>query len=365
MIGIEEEFFIIDEESLFPVSCAPKLILKLLGKNSYYLTKSTMESPVDKELFKTGFPIIELKTAPHSDVDCLMDEIRHHRGTLKDAAREEHLSMVPSGLHPVHDPKKDSRLLCCAIHVHISGYPLKKAFFALLQHIPELIALTANSPFLNEKTCGKAMRTIYSYAIGVPTDFYKRAGDVIINRKLQTVELRVCDTQIISNNVFKFVHLILGIIDSHCKAEKPENKLSQDLERKRFAAAIGGKFALNHEFEELFEEILPSLSEFGTAKTVYEYIMDEFSPADFQINIAEKYGMASVIESLWASFQEDKLKVSNTTKSVKRDHRMKLENLPHLLFYLPIHLCNLTRKFIRDDMTRTWILARDRRRRAY
>lgn len=354
MIGVEEEFFILDEETLFPTSATPKLILKLVKKNGCYFTKSTMESPIDKESFKVGFPIIELKTSPHKDLDCLLDEIRHHRGTLGDVASEEHLLILPSGLHPAHDPRRNSRLLCCALHVHVSGYPLKKAFFALANHVPELIALTANSPFLNGKTHGKTMRTLYSYAIGVPTDFYKRASDLIINRKLGTVELRVCDTQVVTKDVFNLVHVILGIIDSHCEAE---TKLGRDLERERFMAAIGGKSALKSEVKELYEGILPSLSEFGTAKTVYEYLMNESPPADFQIKVAKRYGISNVIESLWASFQGDKLKVSNRLRNVRMNYAKKLKNLPYFFLYLPVHLFNLSKKFVQDDMIRTWILA--------
>ncbi len=94
MIGVEEEFFIVNGETLFPTSFTPKIILKLIKKNSCYLTKSTMESPVNKDFFKAGFPIIELKTSPHSDVNSLLDEIKHHRGTLTDIAREEHIFIV-------------------------------------------------------------------------------------------------------------------------------------------------------------------------------------------------------------------------------------------------------------------------------
>lgn len=357
MIGVEEEFFVVNEESLFPTSSTPKLALKLINKSARYLRASSMESPLDKELIRAGFPIIELKTTPHRDVDSLLEEVRHHRGTLADVAKEERLLIVPSGLYPTHDPKKDSRLLCCAIHVHVSGYPLKEAFCALVQNIPELVALTANSPFLGEKAYGKAMRALCSYAIGIPTGFYRRISDVIINRNLQTVELRVCDTQIISENVFGLVHLILGIIDSHCRMNKQGKKLTRtDLERRRYQAAIGGRVILKNEVNKLYEEILPSLNEFGTAKNVYEYLMDNYSPADFQVNIANSYGMAAVVESLWASFLKDKLEVSNMTKSVRRDYAMKLRDFPWLFLYFPIHLYNLYKKFMQDDMIRTVFL---------
>jgi len=359
VIGIEEEFFLVDNESLFPVSFTPKLILKLIRKTGSYLLKSSMESPLSRQLFKAGFPIIEVKTSPHRDVDCLLEEVKHHRKILSDLVEEEHLLIVPSGLHPAYSPEKDSRLLCCAIHVHISEYPLEKAFFALAGHIPELLALTANSPFLNGKVCGKSMRTLYSYAIGFPSYFYKRASDVIINRKLRTVELRVCDSQIVSNDIFKLVHLVLGIIDSHCKLEKERKKLHQSLGEKRFLAAIYGKTAVINELKDLYEEVFPSLNDFGTAKIVYEYVINEPSSADFQINIAEKYGISSVVESLWTSFRDDKLKVSNTVKNVQRKCTIKFENLPYLFFYFPIHLFKLCNKFVQDDMVRSWILLRN------
>jgi len=318
-----------------------------------------MESPLNKQLFKAGFPIIEVKTSPHRDVDCVLKEVKYHRGILTDMVKEEHLMIVPSGLHPAYSPENDSHLLCCAIHVHVSEYPLEKAFFALAGHVPELVALTANSPFPNGKVCGKTMRTLYSYAIGGPSHFYKRASDVIINRKLRTVELRVCDSQIVSDDIFKLVHLILGILDSHCKLEKRGKKPRQCLTEKRFLAAIYGKTAVINELKDLYDEVLPSLNEFGTAKIVSEYFINEFSSADFQINIAEKYGISSVVESLWTSFRDDKLKVSSTVKNIQRECTIRLENLPYLFFYLPIHLFKLCKKFVQDDMVKSLILVRN------
>jgi len=345
VIGIEEEFFIVDEETLFPVSFTPKLILRLIRRDFGFFGKSSMESPVDRELVRAGFPIIELKTSPHRDVDCLVDEIRHNRGVLADVAREEHVLIVPCGLYPTHDPERDSSLLCCAIHVHVSGYPLRKAFYALAERIPELIALTANSPFLGGRVSGKAMRVLCSYAIGIPRGFYKRTGDVIVNHRLQTVELKVCDTQIVSKNVLDLVNLVFGVVDSYCEAGKPERTLNRvDLERKRHLAAVGGRSAIGEGVKRLYDEIFPSLDQFGTAKMVYQYIMSNFSPASFQIDIANRCGVADVVQSLWASFQKDELEVSNTIKTICRSYTVRSGNLPHLVFYSPINVYSLFRK---------------------
>lgn len=345
MIGVEEEFFIVDEETLFPASFTPKLILRLIKKDFCYFAKSSMESPVERELVRAGFPIIELKTSPHRDVDCLLDEIKHNRGMLADVAREEHVLIVPCGLYPTHDPEKDSSLLCCAIHVHVSGYPLRKAFYALAERIPELVALTANSPFLGGRVSGNAMRVLYSYAIGIPKGFYKKTGDVIINRRLQTVELKVCDTQIVSKNVLDLASLVFGIVDSYCKADKPEKTLNPvDLDRKRRLAAVGGRSAIGEGVKRLYDEMVPSLDQFGTSKIVYQYIMNSSSPASFQIDVASRHGVANVVQSLWASFQKDELEVSNTIKTICRNYTVRSGNLPHLLFYSPINLYNLFRK---------------------
>lgn len=357
MIGVEEEFFIADEETLFPISSTPKLILKLISRNSFYLTKSTMESPLDKALLRAGFPIIEVKTSPHKDTDCLLNEIRHHREELKDVAREEHVLILPTGLFPTYDPKIDSSLLCCALHVHISGYPLKKAFLALVKYIPELIAISANSPFIYGKARGKAMRALYSYAIGIPRDYYRRKSDVIINRTFRTVELRSPDTQIFSKDVLSLVYLVLGIVDSHSKMKNLKIK-TEHLKRRRFIAAIEGKSSLTYQLKDLYAEIFTSLEEFGWAKDVYKFLMDGISPADFQINIARKYGIAGLIESLWASFQKDENQVLNSVKNVQRDQIIKPKNLPYLFLYFPIHLRNLCKKFVQDEMIKTLVLRR-------
>ena len=358
MIGVEEEFFVVDEETLFPISSTPKLILKLISRNSFYLTKSTMESPFDKELLRAGFPIIEVKTSPHKDTDHLLKEIRHHRGELRDVAREEHMLIVPTGLFPTYDPKMDSSLLCCALHVHISGYPLKKAFLALVKHIPELIALSANSPFICGEAHGKAMRALNSYAIGIPKDYHKRQSDVIINRTFGTVELRSPDTQIFSNDVLSLVYLVLSIVDSHSKMKNLKSKIEQNLERRRFVAAIEGKSSLNYQLKDLYTEIFASLEEFGWTKDVNKFLTSSISPADFQINIASRYGIAGLIESLWTSFQKDEIEVLNSIKNVQRDQIMKPKNLPYLFFFFPIHLRYLCKKFVQDEMVKTWILSR-------
>lgn len=358
MIGVEEEFFIVDEETLFPTSFTPKIILRLIRRDFGYFQKSSMESPLSRELLKAGFPIIELKTAPHKDVDCLLDELRHHRGVLADVAREEHVLIVPSGLHPVHDTQRDSRLLCCALHVHVSGYPLKKSFYALVRRIPELISLSANSPFLNGRVFGKATRVLCSYAIGLPRGFYRRMSDVIINRKLATVELRVCDTQIVTGQVLDFLHLILSIVDSNSKMQRTENRVDRDrLEKKRHEAAVNGRAALRADLNNLYEEIFPSLNNFGMAEAVHRYLVNEGSPADFQVSVASKYGIAGVVESLWASFRDDELTVSSVNKDVRRNYVMRCKDLPYFFAYLPLHAYKLYRKFRQDDMVKTVFLA--------
>jgi len=358
VIGIEEEFFLVDEENLFPISSTPQLILKLVRKDSRYFRMSSMESPLGKETFKSGFPIIELKTAPHAGIDSLLEEVKHNRAMLSDVANEAHLYVVPSGLHPAHCPRSDSRLLCCALHVHVSGYPLKEAFFALVNHIPEFVAVTANSPFLCGEVKGKTMRTFHSYAIGIPKDFYKRASDIIINRKLQTVELRVCDTQIVSQDVSNFVHFVIGVIDRHCKSGKTKYVINPDLNHRRHSAAIGGKSALTNDLEELYEEILPSLNAYGTQKIVHDYLISSSSPADFQIKIAHRHGIASVVKSLWASFMRNELTISNTIRNVRRQYTIRPGNFPFMLFYFPAHVWKVWGKFLQDDMIRTGIFTK-------
>lgn len=358
MIGVEEEFFIVDEETLFPTSFTPKVILKLIRSDFGYFQKSSMESPISRELIRAGCPIIELKTSPHKDVGCLLNEMQHHRGVLADIAREEHVLIVPSGLHPVHDTQKDSQLLCCALHVHVSGYPLKKSFYALVRRIPELIALSANSPFLNGRVFGKAARVLCSYAIGLPRGFYRRMSDVIINRKLATVELRVCDTQIVTGQVLDFLNLVLSIVDSDCKMPRTENRVNRErLEKKRYEAAVRGRAALRVDLNNLYEEILPSLNDFGTAEAVHGYLVNEFSPADFQVSVANECGVAGVVKSLWASFRDDELRVSSVNRGVRRSCVMRCKDLPYVFAYFPLHAYKLYSKFRQDDMVKTVFLA--------
>jgi carboxylate-amine ligase len=187
--------------------------------------------------------VLEAATGVHERVSDAIEEVRDIRSSLRDAAAEHGALIASAGTHPFsrweHQEITDSpryqgvveklrwvaeRVAIFGLHVHVgidSPDTAAKVVTGLRTWVPELLALSANSPYWQGRDTGLASTRIQIFDAmprsGLPprlesfAEFEQLVGrgssagffpdytyvwwDVRPHPKLGTVELRICDAQ--------------------------------------------------------------------------------------------------------------------------------------------------------------------------
>ncbi len=185
--GIEEEVFITEPER--PTVRSLYYMAKLLARNpAFYYTHSAHNFTRGKDLKEGLMSGVEISTAIYEDPDAVVDDLARRRADL--AAVTSGLIVPVGHLLDIDTPTNTS-----AIHVHISGIENKRRVYGNLIHfLPILPLFTINSPMVAGRYFGQSYRMSSSFAIGpIKDDWTVRFQDVILSKRLKTVELRVCD----------------------------------------------------------------------------------------------------------------------------------------------------------------------------
>ena len=346
LIGIEEEFILVSASNFFYTPSAPKVLLSMLFKDRRYLAKSSLETPLTggkvpktKKDFVRGFSIVETKTSPQKDIDSLREEIIFHRKNLIDVVEDQNLALLPIGIHPFFSLKTSGIENCAALHIHIDKD--KKHYFNILRYIPQIIALTANSPFVDGNFLAMCSRALYSPSIGVPNNFYERNSDLIINNSLNTVELRVCDTQILSEDVIGLV-ATLECIAKLDNTKKIEKSLYVTLRKN---AMYNGKKGID---TPSFLEDIRSISEELSLSDPIKNFFTKKTGAEWQYECVNTYGFATLLTSLWASMKKEKYVIEKSHNEVNTEIK-NARNIWYLLPYSPFLIYNILKKIRQDD----------------
>lgn len=185
-IGVEEEFFVVDETGE-PVPGSDELVYEAD-------LPPVLEDRLDHELFKF---VLETQTAKISDPDDAPDEIRRVRDALTAAASDHGYRIATAGLHPTarwrdHEHAEKPRYRAqlhriqypqhrnttAGMHVHVGVDDPEKAVWIANEtrwYLPIMLALSANSPFWNGYDTGleSARATIFEGLpnTGMPTAF--------------------------------------------------------------------------------------------------------------------------------------------------------------------------------------------------
>ena len=340
-IGIEEEFIVVDPETLFCTPGAFRLANGLVYRNSEYVRKCSVELPLHsgplrnivKNLRKC-FSVFEIKTDPYEDIERLKDELVFHRKNLADVAIENHLWVLPTGLHPLYSSEVFLPDNCAALHVHVDYQ--KEVFACLYEKIPFLISLSGNSPLYNGKPGVFSTRLNTSPHISIPSEVYRRSSDIIHNRHFNTVEVRVLDSQITVSDSIGLACIIKAIAeqDGGCK-ELYTNDYPVKRQKAITEGTTDGLIA-----PDKFERIL-HYNEYTRR------FLNERTGAEWQLMIYNKHGLSSVIASLWESFCADRrvVKPSNHPISSKN---VSLSNLFYLIPYFPFFVIDKYKKYHQD-----------------
>lgn len=346
-VGVEEEFIVVDPETFWITPGAFHLASKLIFEKSEYVRKCSVELPLHSGSFSRvlsqlshAFCVFELKTDAYTDIDLLRDELVFHRKNLIDVSKDEHLWILPCGLHPGHH-RSDFIDNCASLHIHIDY--TKDRFERLYASVPFLISISSNSPFLDETVHTKTNRMLLSPHINVvdSTDVLQRNADLIYNPTLNTVEIKVLDSQITTIESIGMVSIVKEIA---------ENKMFNHNTSKN-EYVVKRSQAIQSELTQLTGFIKPDhLDELKESSEYAKAKLSMNTGANWQTEIFQQYGLSSVVESLATSFSKDKRVMKKNMKTIKYDS-IKSHQLNYIFPYLPFLLIDKYRKY-RQDMSK-------------
>jgi glutamate---cysteine ligase / carboxylate-amine ligase len=271
-IGLEEEFQLLSAES------------HELVPRFDEVADEAGDQRVRPELMTS---VLETATGVHGRVGDAIEEVREIRGGLREAAARRNALIASAGTHPFsrweHQEITDApryqgvveelrwvaeQVAIWGLHVHVAVPTADAAATiatALASHVPELLALSANSPFWQGRATGLASTRSKIFETmprsGVPprleswADFEQlvdrgtRAGffrdytyiwwDVRPHAKLGTVEIRAFDAQTRVESVAGIAALVQGLVATFAqRAPDPQPRLLVE-ENKWRAARYG------------------------------------------------------------------------------------------------------------------------------
>ena len=345
-LGVEEEFQLVGRESYELVSRVDEILSEVEDEDEH-------EGRVKPELLQS---VVEVATNVAHSVDEAMDDLRSLRARLRDAAAEREALIVSAGTHPFsryeHQEVTDrpryrelvedmgwvaERELIFGLHVHVGlGSPdtAIACLNATRTFLPELLALSANSPFWQARPTGLAStRTKVFEAFprsGLPPAFASweefellvdrgiKAGsfadytyiwwDLRPHPRLGTIELRICDAQASIGAVEGIVALVQSLVATLAEAYEAGETLPLQpvtlVDENKWRATRDGLDArlvdLDNDTERtareavlaLVERSEPAARRLGCAAELdsVEVLLAQGTGADAQLGVYEKTG---------------------------------------------------------------------------
>lgn len=340
-VGIEEEFLVIDPNTLFCTPAAPRIANELVYNNKKYIKKCSVELPLNSGIVKflsqakKGYCVIEIKTDPFEDIEDIKIELDSLRKDIADVAENNGLYLIPTGIHPLFKLRENLIDNCAALHIHIESMDVD-IYNRILCNIPFLISISTNSPFYEGEIHAMSSRARISYHMALPKNYYDRESDLLINKSLKTIELRSLDTQITSDDTIGLTSIYKTIAQSN-KFNKKITK--QDYNKQRQKSILNGRNS-NMLSDEQYD-ILVSTDKYS------KMLLEGENGSNWQIKIFEKYGLGSVIVSLWESFKSNN-RIVKTTKDKINIAYLKRINLLYFIPYFPFFFIEKIRKYYQD-----------------
>jgi glutamate---cysteine ligase / carboxylate-amine ligase len=249
-LGVEEEFQLVSRESFELVSRVDEILSEVEDEEEH-------EGRVKPELLQS---VVEVATHVAGSVDEAIEDLRGLRARLREAAAARDSLIASAGTHPFsryeHQEVTDrpryqelaedirwvaERELIFGLHVHV-GVDSPETAIACLNGVrtflPELLALSANSPFWQARPTGLASTRVKNFDMfprsGLPPSFASWAEfeemvergmatsafedstfiwwDVRPHPKLGTIEVRVPDAQTRLDSVRGLVALSQSLV---------------------------------------------------------------------------------------------------------------------------------------------------------
>lgn len=184
--GIEEEVFIVDKgkpaiDSLYP-------LYSLVRSNpSFYYLHTAVNMARGRDLLDFFVASVEISTGVAGSPEEAVEQLKFIRmDFLKNCPQKVAcVGMLPN--------LTENESLVSGLHIHLSGdFDLERKRMQIAYYLPALMLITANSPSLsNDFLSNRALKNPFSGV--VLFDSYERFQDIIISRRLKTLEIRVFD----------------------------------------------------------------------------------------------------------------------------------------------------------------------------
>lgn len=188
--GLEEEVFIVENNGR-PSLNSLYYLYQLLRKNrKFYYYHSASNFSRGKDVYLGLMSGIEISTDVQLSVKGLLEDLKERRKDLVKVVNDG--IIVPVG----HLLDTDTPTNTCGLHIHLGvEKKYREAVYQRIAHYLPLITLAStNSPGRNGLYFGKSYRMESSYAVGpLSNNPYYRFQDLIISKRLKTVEIRVLD----------------------------------------------------------------------------------------------------------------------------------------------------------------------------
>lgn len=228
--GLEEEVFVV--EGRHPSPKAMLYLTRLLWRDlrgNYTLTASNFSR--GKDMLEGIMSGVEVATGVHDKATDLLDDLVERRRQLASVSQG---TLVPMG----HLMDLDSPTNTCALHIHVGGVrDTARTLSNFIYFLPVLALLTANSPTANGERVGQSYRILKTFALGeLRDDPYYRFQDVIIARRLGTIELRVFDPTWDTRRI----EVLLNAIDAIARSDRNYHGRIEEYNRQRSRYATTG-----------------------------------------------------------------------------------------------------------------------------
>ncbi len=301
-VGVEEEYFVVDGETLEPVPAADALFDDVPDE---------LEGHVGTELFKFVF---ETTTEKSDTLEQAREEMRRKRVSLAEHARDHGYEVLVAGLHPTalwdeHEHAEGERYesqldrigypqhrnITAGLHVHVGLDDADEAVRVAdeaRRYLPLLLAASANSPFWYGRDTGLASARAVIFEnlpnTGIPSRFgdwdtfrsFERRmvedgsvadrgeiwWDVRPHTEYGTVEIRSPDAQTSLDRSFAFVALCRALILELAESDDHTEPRRELLNENKWRAARYGHDASfmrldegTVTFDEAFAEVLDAL----------------------------------------------------------------------------------------------------------
>jgi hypothetical protein len=257
-----------------------------------------------------------------------------YRKMIADIVDDNHLMVLPTGIHPLYSTYNSIPDNCAALHIHVDYQ--KQYNSKIFSMLPCLISISTNSPFLNGEIHAKSNRMEMTPHIGLPSGDSARNVDLLHNKRLNTLEIRLLDTQITADDSIGLASIVKQI----CESDRFNRILTQD------EYIVQRKKAMHEGFQSipLCDEEYDLLAEYNRFT---RQLLEQQNGSDWQIEIFKEHGLASVITSLWESFMQNKRMIKKCSKTININ-KIHLLNLWYIIPYAPFLFTDKYRKYNGD-----------------